>query len=97
MAPTRKERRAAAAVAANVDPDLLAALKQLRRQLAEAANVPAYVVFPDRTLIAMAEARPTTLDQLGELHGVGAKKLATYGKAFLDVLAERTTSLRDRS
>jgi ATP-dependent DNA helicase RecQ len=97
MAPTRKERRAAAAVAANVDPDLLAALKQLRRQLAEAAGVPAYVVFPDRTLIAMAEARPTTLDQLGELHGVGAKKLATYGKAFLDVLAERTTSLRDRS
>ncbi len=50
--------------------------------------MPAYVVFPDRTLIAMAEARPTTLGALGECHGVGAKKLATYGKAFLDVLAE---------
>ena len=50
--------------------------------------MPAYVVFPDRTLIAMAEARPATFDALAEVHGVGAKKLATYGKAFLDVLLD---------
>ncbi len=37
---------------------------------------------------AMAEARPTTLAALGEIHGVGAKKLATYGEAFLNVLGK---------
>jgi ATP-dependent DNA helicase RecQ len=88
MAPTRKARRAAASAASSADPDLLAALKKLRRTLAETQGVPAYVVFPDRTLIAMAEARPTTLAALGECHGVGAKKLATYGAAFLALLTE---------
>ncbi len=87
LVPTRKQRRAAASVPDDVDPDLLAALKRLRRELAEATGVPAYVVFPDRTLISMAEARPQTLDALRECHGIGAKKLATYGKAFLEVLA----------
>jgi ATP-dependent DNA helicase RecQ len=86
LAPTKKERRAAAPVPEDVDPDLLAALKQLRRRLAEEARVPAYVVFPDRTLIAMAATRPETLAALGEVHGVGTKKLATYGEAFLAVL-----------
>jgi ATP-dependent DNA helicase RecQ len=89
MAPTRRERRAGpAAVAEDVDPELLAALKRLRRQLAEAQGVPAYVVFPDRTLIAMAETRPDSLDALAGVHGVGSRKLATYGEAFLRVLME---------
>ncbi len=83
---SREERRTATAIAETVDPDLLSALKQLRRKLAQAQGVPAFVVFPDRTLIAMAEARPTTLAALGECHGVGSKKLATYGEAFLKVL-----------
>jgi len=86
LAPTKKERRAAAPVPESVDPNLLAALKALRRTLAQADKVPAYVVFPDRTLVAMAELRPDTLDALAEVHGVGAKKLATYGDAFLRVL-----------
>jgi ATP-dependent DNA helicase RecQ len=86
MAPRRRERRPAAPVSDDVDAELLSALKQLRRKLAQDGGVPAYVVFPDRTLIAMAEARPATYDALGEVHGVGAKKLATYGEAFLDVL-----------
>ena len=45
--------------------------------------MPAYVVFPDRTLIAMASERPASLAALGEVHGVGARKLAAYGEAFL--------------
>ncbi|MEO0485441.1 MAG: DNA helicase RecQ [Pseudomonadota bacterium] len=66
---------------------LLAMLKGKRRALAEAAKVPAYVIFPDRTLIEMAEARPGSLDDFARLPGVGAKKLERYGRAFLEVIA----------
>ncbi|MEM6896840.1 MAG: HRDC domain-containing protein, partial [Pseudomonadota bacterium] len=66
---------------------LLSALKGKRRQLAEAAKVPAYVIFPDRTLIEMAEARPQTLDDMARISGVGAKKLERYGCDFLAVIA----------
>jgi ATP-dependent DNA helicase RecQ len=65
---------------------LLAALKARRRALAEAQNVPAYVVFPDKTLIEMAEKKPATLDQMAGITGVGARKLESYGAAFLEVI-----------
>ncbi|MGQ7794258.1 DNA helicase RecQ [Faunimonas sp. B44] len=86
-APFRRDRPAAQPLPGGADAELLARLKLVRRELAQAANVPAYVIFPDRTLIAMAEARPQTLDALAGVHGVGAKKLATYGRSFLAVLA----------
>ena len=57
-----------------------------RRALAEAARAPAYVIFPDRTLIDMAEKRPTTLDEMAAISGVGAKKLERYGRIFLEVI-----------
>lgn len=69
------------------DAPLLSALKAKRRALAETARVPAYVIFPDRTLIEMAEKRPMTLDQMAKVNGVGAKKLESYGAAFLEVIA----------
>ncbi len=65
---------------------LMSALKAKRRALAEAAKVPAYVVFNDRTLAEMAEDRPADLDAMARINGVGAKKLATYGDAFLEVI-----------
>jgi len=71
---------------ADEDADLLAALKARRRALAEAAGVPAYIVFPDRTLIEMAEKRPTSLDAMARITGVGAKKLESFGAAFLAVI-----------
>ena len=71
---------------AEEDAGLLAALKALRRQLAEDAGVPAYVVFADRTLIEMAERRPQTLDAMMGITGIGAKKLESYGRAFLAVI-----------
>jgi ATP-dependent DNA helicase RecQ len=74
------------AMVAEEHADLLSALKAKRRALAEAAGVPAYVVFPDRTLIEMAETRPETLDQMMGITGVGAKKLESYGAAFLAVI-----------
>ncbi|SDZ94171.1 DNA helicase RecQ [Rubrimonas cliftonensis] len=81
-------RAAPAALVAEEDEPLLSALKARRRELAEAQGVPAYVVFADRTLIDMATAKPQTLAQLGECHGVGAKKLDQYGRIFLDVLTQ---------
>jgi ATP-dependent DNA helicase RecQ len=69
---------------------LLAALKAKRRALAEAQRVPAYVIFPDRTLIEMAEARPLTLDAMARISGVGAKKLDRYGRTFLEVITGET-------
>ncbi len=68
------------------DAPLLAALKAQRRALAEAQRVPAYVVFPDRTLIEMAERRPQNLDDMAGISGVGAKKLDRYGATFLQVI-----------
>ena len=72
----------------DADADLLAALKGLRGAIAAALKQPAYVIFPDRTLIEMAKARPDTLDGLAGLHGVGAVKLNKYGAAFLAVIRE---------
>ena len=69
------------------DAPLLSALKAKSRALAEAQRVPAYVIFPDRTLIEMAQARPQTLDEMARIGGVGAKKLESYGAAFLSVIA----------
>lgn len=68
------------------DAPLLSALKAKRRALAEAAKVPAYIIFTDRSLIEMAETRPGDLDGMARIGGVGAKKLETYGRAFLDVI-----------
>jgi ATP-dependent DNA helicase RecQ len=80
------EREPARTQVADEDAGLLSLLKARRRALAEAQNVPAYVVFPDRTLIEMAEKRPATLDQMAGITGVGAKKLDSYGAAFLEVI-----------
>jgi ATP-dependent DNA helicase RecQ len=87
---TRRDKRAAAhAAPGDADADLLAALKALRSALAKAQKQPAYVVFPDRSLIEMAAAKPASLDALGRVHGVGAAKLARYGSAFLALIRER--------
>ncbi len=75
------------------DAPLLSALKAKRRELAEAQRVPAYVIFPDRTLIEMAQARPQTLDDMARIGGVGAKKLDSYGEAFLRVIAGEVAAM----
>jgi len=70
------------------DGDLLMALKAKRTELARAQNVPAYVIFPDKTLVEMAMARPSSLDQMADINGVGARKLQKYGAVFLQVVEE---------
>ena len=74
------------AMVSDEDAPLLSALKAKRRALAEAQGVPAYIIFNDRTLVEMAETRPRTLDDMARLSGIGAKKLDSYGQAFLQVI-----------
>ena len=75
------------AMVSEEDAPLLSALKAKRRALAEAAGGPAYIIFNDKTLIEMAERKPANLDQMARIGGVGAKKLESYGRAFLEVIA----------
>ena len=44
------------------------------------------MIFPDKSLLQMAEDRPMTLSELGRIHGVGQRKLTLYGEAFLEIL-----------
>ena len=69
---------------------LLADLRAHRLAMARAEQVPAYVIFPDRTLIDMAERRPANLAEMAEVHGVGQAKLKRYGESFLAVIAARS-------
>ena len=79
-------RPAVKTLVSDEDAPLLSALKAKRRALAEAARVPAYVIFTDKTLIEMAETRPATMDAMARIGGVGAKKLESYGATFLEVI-----------
>jgi ATP-dependent DNA helicase RecQ len=81
------------ALVADEDAPLLAALKAHRRKLAEAAKVPPYVIFNDRSLIEMAEKRPATLDAFAGIIGVGATKLERYGASFLEVITQAAVDL----
>lgn len=79
-----KAARAGAADLGEADAELFERLRALRLALAQKAGVPPYVIFHDSTLAAMAAARPATEEELLALSGVGEKKLATYGRAFLE-------------
>ncbi|MBS0471800.1 MAG: DNA helicase RecQ [Proteobacteria bacterium] len=87
---TKKAIRAALTVEKVTEADLglLGALKGLRSQLAKTRRVPAYAIFPDKTLIEMAQQRPQSMNEFAEINGVGAKKLAEFGEKFLRVVRE---------
>ena len=65
----------------------MARLKKLRTTIAREEQVPAYVVFPDRTLQEMALRRPRSLTALSGIRGVGPAKLDKYGESFLALIA----------
>ena len=79
-----KAARPGAADLTEADVELFERLRALRLRRAQEAAVPPYVIFHDATLAAMAAARPVTEEELLALPGIGEKKLATYGKAFLE-------------
>ncbi len=69
-----------------LDETLVGELKTLRSRIAREDKVPAYVVFPDRTLLEMATLRPGTPTALASVRGVGPAKLDRYGERFLAVI-----------
>ena len=71
----------------DVDDTLFQLLRAERRRLAEAAQVPPYVVFHDRALREMAAGKPASREAMLGIAGVGERKLAQYGDAFLAVIA----------
>ncbi len=86
--PPRKigRRRETAVAATIVEGDLFDALRQVRLRLARERSVPPYVIFHDTTLRDMVDRRPKTLDQLHDVYGVGVRKAADFGDAFLDAI-----------
>ena len=87
LVPQGRKRRERG-VANPVDDPLFEALRAKRRELAEQAGVPPYVIFHDATLREMAAARPATLAAISHITGVGSRKLDAYGAAFLAVVQE---------
>ncbi|MGB8816307.1 MAG: ATP-dependent DNA helicase RecQ, partial [Rhizobiaceae bacterium] len=87
---TKKTQRNEAMAAASTDPlteAILNGLKALRRQLAAARGVPAYVIFSDKSLIDMARLKPLTTHDFNQIHGVGDAKLKEFGTIFLEEIA----------
>ncbi len=85
------KRRGSGGASPNPVGDLLfEALRALRTSLAKEQGVPPYVIFHDSVLRDMTGLKPGTLSALGELAGIGTRKLETYGRAFLGVILEHT-------
>jgi ATP-dependent DNA helicase RecQ len=72
--------------ASHEEAELYAGLRELRSRLAREAGLPAYCVFPDRTLVELARRRPASDAELLTVPGVGPAKLEKYGEAFLELL-----------
>ncbi len=72
----------------DMDTALWEALRECRRELADEQGIPPYIIFHDRTLQEMCVTVPQTLEQFGQLGGVGERKLDKYGPAFLQVINE---------
>jgi ATP-dependent DNA helicase RecQ len=86
--PAPAEAPAAPAVAPADAEALLLCLKRLRKRIAQARNLPPYVIFSDKTLRAMAQAQPTSTSALLAITGVGEHKLAAYGSAFMKAISD---------
>jgi ATP-dependent DNA helicase RecQ len=67
-------------------------LRELRKSIADQQGVPAYIVFSDKTLRAVAEVRPSTPNELLAVSGVGPLKLERYGEAFLEAVSRAPTN-----
>jgi ATP-dependent DNA helicase RecQ len=83
----RAARRRQPFAGANEDP-LWQALKSKRTELAREQGVPPYVIFHDSTLLEILNRKPQTLNEMGQISGVGQAKLAKYGDAFLQVVED---------
>ncbi|MDD3937903.1 DNA helicase RecQ [Rhodoferax sp.] len=91
-----RSRTAPAPVAANLGQDAMVRfinLKSWRAEVAKAHNLPAYVIFHDATLAAIAERAPRSLADLQHISGLGTRKLEAYGEAVLAVITGTSPAL----
>ena len=91
-APTRERERGGPRTGLPVqagDLSLFQALRGLRAELAREQNVPAFVIFHDSTLRNIAEQRPTSVEALGKVGGIGGSKLARYGQRLVEIVREQ--------
>ena len=89
--PSRNSKSAASVVrgkSSSTSGGLFEHLRQHRKQLASQLSVPPYIIFPDTVLIDLANIRPKTLGEFGNVKGVGEAKLKKYGLSFLQAIAE---------
>jgi len=68
------------------DLKILTSLKELRLDIAREKSIPAFVIFPDSSLIEMAKIKPQNLEEMNKINGVGPTKLKKYGSSFLEVI-----------
>ncbi len=90
---SRRKGQTAAVIdttAAPANPALFEVLRAWRTEQAAAKQVPAYHIFSQKSLYALAAAAPKTLKELSGIHGVGPKKLAQYGETLLDLIRQNT-------
>ncbi len=91
-APSRERERGGPRTGVPVqagDLSLFQALRGLRAELAREQNVPAFVIFHDSTLRNIAEQRPTSVEALGKVGGIGGSKLARYGQRLVEIVREQ--------
>ncbi|MDD3587594.1 MAG: HRDC domain-containing protein, partial [Thermoguttaceae bacterium] len=70
------------------DHYLFEQLRQRRKEVAQERGVPPYALFTDKTLLEMADKKPITEEDMLKITGVGERKMATYGAAFLELITE---------
>jgi len=85
-AEQEKERKKSREDWVGVDSELFEAMRALRKSIAEARGLPPYTVFSDATLRELARSRPSTMQKMRMIYGVGEKKLADFGEKFLGVI-----------
>lgn len=68
--------------------DLFEALRGLRKQLADQEALPAYIVLSDKVLHLLCISRPTTIEEFGEISGIGEHKKKKYGKDFVNLIRQ---------
>ena len=89
----KEKRRKSSEIISDLDPDtelLFIALKVFRMEIAKERSVPAYIIFSDKSLIDMAQKKPKTLTEFGDVFGVGAGKKKKFGKKFLEFIKENS-------
>lgn len=92
IVPSRKTKKSASISRSEVSRSgsggLFEHLRQHRKQLAAQLSVPPYIIFPDTVLIDLANIRPKTLGEFGNIKGVGEAKLKKYGLSFLEAISQ---------